>query len=98
MIGLVACGATTLAVYVVGFWLPYPLGSGLTRPLQHFGRLTGPSIAPTITLVAALGALFLLYVAALRICGYFEDSRAAMAIVLGGGALSALALLPMYPV
>ncbi len=94
---LAACGGVSLAIYVVGFTLPYPIARGLTRPLDHFGHMTGPSVGPTIAFVAALTGLFLLYTTALRICSRCEGRAQALAVAGGGAIVLGLALLPMYP-
>jgi hypothetical protein len=85
-------------LYVVAFSVPYPIPSGLERPLLHFGRLTGGSVWPTLAYVAAILGLFALYLVGLRFCRGLEGRRSAHAVVVGFGVLAALVLLPMYPV
>src|SRR5437762_4370568 len=93
-----ACGAVALAIYLAAFTIPYPVPSGITKPLLHFGRITGPSLGPTLAFVGALLGLFIAYVAALRLCSRLEGERRAYWIVAGFGFLCAMALLPMYPI
>ncbi|HZT05578.1 MAG TPA: hypothetical protein VFC51_00975 [Chloroflexota bacterium] len=93
---LALLGAATAATYTLGFALPYPISVGLARPLQQFARITGPSLGPTLGLVVTLLVLFALYLAAIATARQCADRRG-MAIVLGAGALSTLALLVTYP-
>lgn len=87
-----------MGIYLVAFTLPYPLESGLSRPLLQFRWLTGPSLGPTLGLIAALVGLFVLYLAAIRTCEGLRPSPATFAVVAGFGALSAVSLVRMYPV
>ncbi len=91
-------GSASVLIYLAAFTIPYPLESGLAKPLLHFARLTGPSLRPTVVLIAAITALFILYALTLRLAPQLEGSRTAIGITLAFGALSATALIPMYPV
>ena len=95
---LALCGAATAAIYVLRFTLPYGISSGIEAPLSHFGSISGGSAQAAAGLIATIAALFVLYAIAIRECHRLEGSRVARAIVYGGGAASALALLWMYPV
>lgn len=94
---LVGCGLASSLIYLAAFTLPYPLATGLERPLQHFGHLSGPSVAGTIALAGALAALFMVYLLGIHLCTTLEGSRAALLAVYGTGGLAAAALLWMYP-
>jgi hypothetical protein len=87
----------SVAIYAFGFAIPYTLDDGLQRPLTDFARLTGPSLGPTLALVASITALFVCYALALRLCIELEGSRRAALLVFGFAALAALSLLLMYP-
>lgn len=87
-----------MAVYAIGFSIPYTLDDGIQRPLSDFARLTGPSLGPTAALVASVAVLFALYAASIRLCVLLEGSRRAFVFVYAFGVLAALTLLLMYPV
>jgi alpha-1,6-mannosyltransferase len=91
-------GAGSVAIYFAAFTVPYSLEAGLEKPLLHFGSLTGPSLGPTLMLIAAVAGLFALYIAALRLCARIPPSPGAFAVVAGFSVLSAATLIRMYPV
>lgn len=95
---LAGCGLASIAVYLGGFTLPYGLAGGIEKPLLHFGHLSGFAPGPAVALVLGFAALFVLYLKAIDLARTLEDFRPALAIAYGGGALSALALIWMYPV
>ncbi len=92
------CGGASVLIYLAAFTVPYPIPTGLARPLLQFAWLTGPSLWPTVMLIMAVTALFGLYACALRLAPRLEGSHAALLLSLIFGALSAVALIPMYPV
>src|SRR5262249_33127172 len=98
LLRLGAWGAVGLAIYLAAFTLPYPIPTTLTKPLLHFGRITGPSLGPTLAFIGALFGLFIAYIAALRQCRRLEGRRTAYWIVGGFSLLTGAALLPMYPI
>src|SRR5438105_7416541 len=75
------CGGLSAAIYLFCFTGQYPIARGLAKPLEHFGRMTGPSWGPTVLLVASLAGLFAFYGAALRLCPRSEDSRWTLGVV-----------------
>src|SRR5687768_17575299 len=91
-------GAVALAIYLAAFTGPYPIPTTLTKPLLHFGRITGPSLIPTLAFIGALVGLFVAYVAALRLCARLEGQRIAYWVVVGFAVLCGVGLLPMYPI
>jgi hypothetical protein len=95
---LSACGIGALAIYLAAFTLAYPIPTTLTKPLSHFGRITGPSLVPTLGFVGALAGLFVLYVISLRLCARLEGQRRAYSVVAAFAVLCSLVLLPMYPI
>src|SRR5205807_958510 len=58
---LALCGIGALALYAFAFAAPYSIERGLERPLLHFGRLTGPSLEPTLVYIGSVAVLFALY-------------------------------------
>jgi hypothetical protein len=95
---LASYGTASVLIYLAAFTMPYPLASGLEKPLLQFTWLTGPSFGPTAMLIASVAALFILYVGALRAVTRLQSSRAAVLLVIVFGVLSAAALVAMYPV
>lgn len=95
---LAGCGLASSIVYLYFFTRPYPVWTGIEKPLQHFGTLSGGSPAAVAQVAAAIGLLFAIYLLAIRLSGSVEGSRAGLLILFAGGALSALSLLFMYPI
>jgi alpha-1,6-mannosyltransferase len=97
LVRLALLGAATAAIYLAGFALPYPVESGIGKPLLQFARLTGPAPVSTLLLIATVAALFALYLAAVRQCLALRESRVGISIVAIFGLLSAAVLVRMYP-
>lgn len=98
LILLLICALGSALIYLVAFALPYPIDSGVRRPLQHFGTLSGPSLGATIQFLGALALLFALYLAGVRLCEGLQASAATFLCVFGGGGLSGVVLLWTYPI
>ncbi len=95
---LALAGIGSAVTYLAAFTLPYGLAHGIEKPLQHFGHLSGLSLAGAAGLAGSVSLLLGLYLLALRSCRDHETSRTMLWSVYVIGAACAVVLLNMYPV
>jgi hypothetical protein len=104
MYAIIICGLFMILVYHVGFGARYSLEQYGERPRQSIGTLTGFSNEGAYWFVGGMALLFALYglgfVMGVKTSVRFTDRQrlGLLALVIGGGGLFSLTLLPMYPV
>jgi hypothetical protein len=86
---LVCLGASTLAIYVVNFLLPFPLRRFYNFVNLNYGKVAKVDVGMAIGVTAATIALFVLYYIAYRLCRG-QSAYKLWVIVLGGALVFAL--------
>ncbi|HUN05217.1 MAG TPA: hypothetical protein PLQ56_01390 [Aggregatilineales bacterium] len=101
---IIICGLLLMTVYHIGFGARYSMEKYGERPRQSIGTLTTFSNEGAYWFVGSMALLFVLYGwgfwAAVRASVHFTNRQryGMLALVIFGGSVFSLILLPMYPV